>query len=486
MAAVVCRRGLAAAARRNPICLSRISPSPLLRKICLQASPWERQFSSSPTTPDSTRHLSQATATAPSTQAAPSAQRSWRDLSPLLLRDMCTCPKCVDPSSRQKYFSTVDIPDSISAQEIPSDQPDSLTLQWHNDINGYNSDHTTSLPLDSIHALLAHGKPETHAPLPDRTIWDAAAFTHTIPDIDYAAYMTSDTTLHQTLQQLHTHGLAFLTNVPATETSVSTIGERIGPIKNTFYGYTWDVRSVPQAKNVAYTAQDLGFHMDLMYMQQPPHLQLLHCIRSSSHGGASLFTDSYRAIRALFHQKNLALFYALAALPVNFHYNHLDNGNYYHQTRTVIELQPHVLHTPESLKDASAVDAFFDPTRWSTLLAAIENASWAPPFQAPFSLPNAEVITSGRALPTLLDRSVQLWHQAARAFNGLIQEEEAVYERVMRPGECVVFDNRRVLHARRAFEVDDVGRERWLRGAYLDRDPFVSQLRVLQHRMMGR
>jgi hypothetical protein len=38
------------------------------------------------------------------------------------------------------------------------------------------------------------------------------------------------------------------------------------------------------------------------------------------------------------------------------------------------------------------------------------------------------------------------------------------------------------LHARKAFEVADAGKERWLRGAYLDKDPFVSKLRVLAHR----
>ena len=53
---------------------------------------------------------------------------------------------------------------------------------------------------------------------------------------------------------------------------------------------------------------------------------------------------------------------------------------------------------------------------------------------------------------------------------------------MMKPGECVLFDNRRVLHARKAFEVADAGKERWLRGAYLDKDPFVSKLRVLANR----
>jgi gamma-butyrobetaine dioxygenase len=46
----------------------------------------------------------------------------------------------------------------------------------------------------------------------------------------------------------------------------------------------------------------------------------------------------------------------------------------------------------------------------------------------------------------------------------------------MEPGECVIFDNRRILHARTAF----AGGERWLRGAYLDDDPYLSKMRVLE------
>ena len=47
----------------------------------------------------------------------------------------------------------------------------------------------------------------------------------------------------------------------------------------------------------------------------------------------------------------------------------------------------------------------------------------------------------------------------------------------------MIFDNRRVLHARRAF--DATKGERWLKGAYVDDDVFFSKLRVLQERYEG-
>ena len=48
------------------------------------------------------------------------------------------------------------------------------------------------------------------------------------------------------------------------EKTVSNIGTRIGALRNTFYGLTWDVKSKSGANNIAYTEQMLGMHQDLL------------------------------------------------------------------------------------------------------------------------------------------------------------------------------------------------------------------------------
>jgi len=42
---------------------------------------------------------------------------------------------------------------------------------------------------------------------------------------------------------------------------------------------SFDVKSVPSPINIAYSNVALGLHMDLMYYESPPGLQLLHCVR---------------------------------------------------------------------------------------------------------------------------------------------------------------------------------------------------------------
>jgi len=124
-----------------------------------------------------------------------------------------------------------------------------------------------------------------------------------------------------------------------------------------------------------------------------------------------------------------------------------------------------------------------DISRW------IDAVAWSPPFQAPFSyiaLGRDPSGVSSRSrfsdLNTMNGKMDDHWHPAAKRFDDLIHRPEGIYERMMKPGECVLFDNRRVLHARKAFEVGDIGKERWLRGAYLDKDPYMSKMRVLWER----
>lgn len=413
-------------------------------------------------------------------------------ISPILLRDLCQCAACRDPSTRQKLFSTADIPSSIRDASLVQDEH-GIRVTWVNDIPGYPDDHTTSISHELLTRIRETGIPtapaHSYTPGPQVT-WDAAGYSR-LQDIDYEAYMEDDPTLFRALQQLHSHGLLFLSNVPGDEKSVKRLAKRIGPLKNTFYGKTWDVRSVPDSKNVAYTSQDLGFHMDLLYMHQPPHVQLLHCIRSSSSGGASLFTDSYKAATDMFDTEP-DNFLALSSVSMNFHYDHAPT-QLYHQSRTVFELVPlrfgaltfHNLRSfkrfyEEGQRGNAMANIGEDPRPRGALrimdyLAAV---NWSPPFQAPLSLLHP-TIESGQAGDGVLSGKMDRWHRAAQVFSKLIHRPEGIYERMMKPGQCVIFDNRRVLHARRAFDAGDAGKERWLRGAYLDKDPYLSRLRTL-------
>lgn len=220
-------------------------------------------------------------------------------------------------------------------------------------------------------------------------------------------------------------------------------------------------------------------------------MQLLHCIQSSSSGGASVFSDAFKSAVDLLREDEDA-FNTLASVPVNYHYNH-PNDNLYHTTKTVFELRPlrigqttyptvrKYLEAWKQQQDAGA--ALPD----ITLSDCLEKINWGPPFLAPFSLQeqSAQPAYASPDSRETLNRKVDRWHAAAKKFSALLHRPEALHERLMKPGECVLFDNTRVLHARRGFEAGDVGRPRWLKGGYVDKDPYLSKLRVLKTKFGG-
>lgn len=301
-------------------------------------------------------------------------------------------------------------------------------------------------PAKGLHGLDGVGKADIEI-----ETWDKAQISGAFKFIDYEDYMTSDDVMYDILVHMRSHGLAIIRGIPDQSDAVESIVGRIGHLRDTFYGHTWNVKSVSRAKNVAYTSQYLGFHMDLLYMSEPPGLQFLHCLRNSCAGGASMFSDAFHAARSL-GTEYPADWDILRRYAVPYHYHNA--GEHYYQTHPIIQT---------SSADPSTRPDFIN---------------WSPPFQAPFNpaiLRRKDSNSNSNCHEPLPDFADFL--RAAKRFQHHVEAPGNIYEHRLQAGECVLFNNRRVLHARRAF--DTTAGERWLKGAYLDTDVFLSRLRVL-------
>lgn len=163
------------------------------------------------------------------------------EFSAVLLRDACSCPSCVHESTRQRLFSVADIPADIQAREVVIDGPsDSIRITWENDLVGYGEDHATMLSIAGLRSMKESGyTPGSQKDkFPPPVLWSKKALN--LPDYPYERYMEDDSILYQLVKQLHSDGLAFVTNVPGIKESLARIATRIGPVKDTFYGHTWD------------------------------------------------------------------------------------------------------------------------------------------------------------------------------------------------------------------------------------------------------
>lgn len=165
-------------------------------------------------------------------------------------------------------------------------------------------------------------------------------------------------------------------------------------------------------------------------------------------GGLSYYVDSFHVARTL----PRATQEILGKYPMHYQYN---NDN--HLLRCA-----HTVLPPDG--------------HYNALRAAI---NYSPPFQAdPIALPNPQIENQ--------------YYAALSEFDKALNDPKNRFERLMKEGDLVLFDNRRVLHARTAFwdyteeERAERGLEvvkgeptRWLKGCYLDADVVWDKLMTL-------
>ncbi|KAK9722907.1 hypothetical protein K7432_002342 [Basidiobolus ranarum] len=354
----------------------------------------------------------------------------------LWLRDNCPCPQCIHPDSRQKLHSSCDVPMDVQPTSVTIES-EQVTIAWSKELLNHSTPdapqpHISTYPLKWLQTYSSEENQKRYRynhMLP--VAWEPETLGKDNLRIPYEEYMNTETGLLKCLRQLNDFGLCFLSGVPTSDDEVIKVANRIGSIKETFYGKSWDVKSVPQAKNIAYTSLFLGLHMDLLYFESPPGVQLLHSLRNEATGGDSIFLDSFKAVEILKEQYPED-YKVLTQVPVTFHY--INDGRHMHFKRPTI--------VDNSLNDHLIVN-------------------YAPPFQGPLEIPQ-------EMMPT--------FYKAFQRFSAIIADPSLLYQTRLNQGDLVLFANRRVLHGRTSF--DPTSGSRHFKGTYIDIDDLKDRLRV--------
>ena len=278
--------------------------------------------------------------------------------------------------------------------------------------------------------LLARRRPRRPAAL-----WLAATSIEAADPIPADAYLNDDEALAETASRVTRQGLAILGGGLAEPGYVERIVARFGFIRETNYGRLFDVRTESRPSNLAYTAEALDLHTDNPYRDPPPSLQLLHAIRADADGGATCFADGFAHAAALRTAAPDA-FDRLSRQPVEFAYAAPD-GAVYRARRPLIELGPDGM----------------------ILAVRLNHRSLAP-------------------LDFAADR-LEAWYDAYRAFHASLHAPAAALRIRLAPGDVAVFDNRRIVHGREAYD-GGASAGRWLQGCYADIDGLMATLARLR------
>jgi gamma-butyrobetaine dioxygenase len=258
-------------------------------------------------------------------------------------------------------------------------------------------------------------------------LWATASVIASEPSGSFAAYLADDQALGEVLARVAAQGIAFMSGAGTEPGAVERITARFGYIRETNYGRLFDVREEAAPVHLAYTAVGLDLHTDNPYRDPVPTLQILHVIEAAADGGDSWFADGFAHAAAL-RAESPAAFDVLAATPVDFAYVGADGERY---------------------------------------------GARAPVIETSVTGDVVGVRVNHRALRSPPLDVAERWYEAYLEFYRRVHAPTARLERKLRPGEVVIFDNRRLLHGRAPY--GGAGR-RWLQGCYADIDGLRATL----------
>jgi gamma-butyrobetaine dioxygenase len=247
-----------------------------------------------------------------------------------------------------------------------------------------------------------------------------------------SAILSDDAALAAWMMETLRSGVSIVEGLEGGPESGVALAERAGVLRRTNFGVTFEVVSKPDPNNLAYTWHALPLHTDLANQEVPPGFQFLHCIANEAAGGGSMLCDGFAVATDLASGDPEAFgVLSTVAIPFRFHDRDTDiRGRF-----PVIVLD----------RDGRVAEIRF----------------------------NAHLVD----VIDLAGDELAAFYRAYRRFMRMLRDPGYVVTFRLRSGESLVFDNRRILHGREAF--DPATGFRHLSGCYVDRGEFLSRIRVL-------
>ena len=337
------------------------------------------------------------------------------------LRD--NCPTSFDRETRERTF------DIFHAAHAPEPERarvvgDRLEILWKHD------GHPTSHPLDWL-AAYAQGRPRRdRADLP-RRLWYADHYP-AIARFSQPDLMADKAQVAKWIEALLVEGVAMLTDMPDSDAGLAETARLIGHVRPTFFGEFFDVKTHINPTNLAYTAKALEMHTDTPAEDMAPGVQFLHCRANSVEGGDSLFLDGAAVAQDLRAERPQD-FKLLSETLIPYYCEH--DAYDMRSRQRVIELDDH--------GEVSGVTI-------SQHMADV------------FDLPQ---------------QFLDAYYPAFCRFGRMLQAPKYLMRFRLSAGECIVFDNHRIVHGRASYTAESG--ERHLRGCYTDRGEMRSAYRAL-------
>lgn len=356
------------------------------------------------------------------------------------LKDNCHCEKCYFDTTKQRLLNSATIAEDIQPVDV-SASTDEIKIVWNQDFHEsvYSKEW---LRLHSYYPAIVprDEKVAGEKKLLARQYWKTADVKNNMPTVDFNEIMKSgdDTDGEKAIQdwclKIWKYGFTLIDNVPVTPEDTEKLCEKLMYIRPTHYGGFWDFTSDLNKKDTAYTNFDISSHTDGTYWSDTPGLQLFHLLSHEGTGGTTSLVDAFQCAQEL-EKTDPESFELLTRIPIPAHSAGEEKVCIQPdipQPVFKLDLQGNLIQVRWNQSDRSCMD------------------SWANPKDVP-----------------KFYKAIRLWYKIISS-----PENEIFYQ--LKPGQCLIFDNWRCFHSRTEF----TGKRR-LCGAYINRDDFLSRLKLL-------
>ena len=346
---------------------------------------------------------------------------SSKEIHPFWLRERVNNEEYLDKKTQQRKFDPTSLETNIEVKSVKITK-DILEINFNDGVN-------SKLKIEKI--IEEFSKNDFLIQSIKREKWDSKL--KNVHKFEYVDDIFESREMYDLLIKFYKYGFIIFKNVPAEENFIVKFANQIGSVRRTNFGECFNVKSVPNPNDLAYTSLALAPHTDNPYRNPVPCIQLLHCITNDVDGGLSTLVDGYTITEKL--KKDFPDYYKILT-KIKIRFQFIDKNIF--------------------LED------------WAEVITLDELGKFK---QIRFS-PRLDFV------PLIDKEQLDLYYLARKKLSELCNSNKYKIEFKLLPGDLLMMDNYRLLHGRTAYNTNEG--KRYLQGCYIDYDSTESKLKYLK------
>ena len=349
--------------------------------------------------------------------------KSIQEIHPFWLRERANGEKFLDKGTQQRLYdpTSLNVEIAIKSARINNEL---LEIDFNDGVN-------SKLNIEKIAEEFS--KEDKVIEGIEKIKWNSSLKSPKIYNYSEGFFETKE--MYDLLISFYKYGFVVIKNVPTDNNYLVEFANNIGSVRRTNFGEHFNVRSIPNPNDLAYTALNLAPHTDNPYRNPVPCIQLLHCIINEVSGGYSTVVDGYTVTEDL-KKENPEFYEILTRIKVKFKF--ID-------------------------KDVVLED-------WSELIKLDERKRFK---QVRFS-PRLDYV------PILEKNKLDMYYRARKKLSDMYNSEKYRIEFKLEQKDLLMMDNYRLLHGRTRYDANEGNR--FLQGCYIDYDSTEGKLRHLKRK----